>query len=278
MLLKITSGDHLNSQLVNVNTGTVEYTILTRSTFTKTPSKLSPAVKPRRTSISSQASVSSNSSSKTLLEKSWDYPLDTFIDGRSLPFEEENIKHTWILDAEENTIAEIVFVGTSPRVVNLAGEKLVSSWFSPTGLFPNANNEPEEFNASTRIEDLSWIVNKASMELVTSDGGTVMSYHTNARLDAEGSLHSAYILWGDTFLDIRDGTIDILEKTEVAELLVTFCLMELFRRGRFNLTPYVFDASSTFDRYHAIIRDNYFGAAFWKMRRIFGRTLRSKSF
>ncbi|KAF8511154.1 hypothetical protein BU17DRAFT_97497 [Hysterangium stoloniferum] len=223
----------------------------------------------RRPSVASSRSESSGSSVQELNDKSWFYPLDSFADGTRIISEEENIKHTWILDAEGEVVAEIIFTGPSPTAIKLAGHKPIYGRFCTTGLFPSMEDQLEEFRAGTRVEDLEWVVTKSALELVTSDDEPAITYHTNCRIDSGGKVRSTF-LRGTDFVEFF-GPLDELCKEDMAELMATFCLMELFRRGRFRLTPYVFDATSAFQRYHAIIRDNYIGAASWRLRQVFGR-------
>jgi len=253
-----------------METGLPVYTIMTRSIFSKTPSSaFLDCSGLRRPSVASSSNESAGSSIQELNDRSWSYPLDSFVDGTQILSEEENIKHTWIVDAEGEVVAEIIFTGPSPTAIKLAGHKPIYGRFCTTGLFPSMENRREEFRAGTRVKDLEWVVTKSALELVTLDDEPAMTYHTNCRIDSSGKVQSTF-LRGISFVELFS-PLDDLCKEDMSELMATFCLMELFRRGRFKLTPYVFDATSAFQRYHAIIRDNYIGAASWKLRQVLGR-------
>lgn len=271
MLLKIASKNHLHSQFIDVRTGLPVYTIVTRSMFTKPPSTSCSNLQARRGSETSTSSSSSSSSQQELDEKAWIYQLDAFVDGTLVPIEEGNLKHCWILDAQEKVLAELVFIGRTPTAIKIGSYRPILGRFCSTGLFPRADNQMYEFRAATRIDDLEWVVTKSSLELVTSEEDVVMRYHPKSRLDDNEKIRPA-LLRGSDYLEMLDGDSWAgLREEEIAEILVTFCLMEIFRRGRFKLTPYVFDANTVFDRYHAILRDKYIGAASWKIRQMLGR-------
>ena len=139
MLLKIVTGDHLHSQFVDVETGAALFSTMTRSMFTKSP-RIGAKAGVRRGSVSSQSTRASSSSAETLDEKAWSFPLGRFADGSAIPIEAHNVKHTWVLDAEEQVVAEIVFVGTFPHAIKLAGEEPILGRFCATGLFPHTDN------------------------------------------------------------------------------------------------------------------------------------------
>ncbi|KIJ35690.1 hypothetical protein M422DRAFT_34494 [Sphaerobolus stellatus SS14] len=270
MLLKIASGNHLHSEYVDENKGMPVYTVITRSLFTKPPAAGSS--KERRGSAISTSSISTASSYEELSDKAWTYPLDTLVDGTPIPFEKENPKHTWILNADGEVIAEIGWGGLRPIALSVRNQQPLFGQFCWDTFFPETTNEPNEFRAKTRIDRLEWVVTKSDMELVNSAHKAVMNFYPRARLDSNGKLHTS-LLRGESFIEIAEGdsTLSHLQEAQTAELLVTFCLLEIIRRGKFRLSPYVFDATTSFDRYYAIIRDKYIGVASHKIRQILGR-------
>ncbi|EGN95579.1 hypothetical protein SERLA73DRAFT_95092 [Serpula lacrymans var. lacrymans S7.3] len=186
----------LNSALVYPETGSLAYTILTRSHYIRANEQ---------------------------------EDKDTEVDAAET-------RRTIILNKEGNVVAEIGWKGRQPVEIVIGNEKVVGA----RGMFgcSSAILSTGVFGIPTRFDtEYFWMAAPDALTLLDYDADQV-----------KGQFHFNSIRVGDRFIpthlhgvgnDYLEFDPHSLASTE--ELIVTFILVEILRRGRFNLTPYVFD-------------------------------------
>ncbi|KAK7054634.1 hypothetical protein VNI00_003097 [Paramarasmius palmivorus] len=206
MLLRLTSPDILNTSLVDSSTGQVAYLIVT----TESPSTCRDSSSSSHTQSSSQA----------------DFTV-----------EHEEMRTTIISDVEGKQLGEIAWRGRRPSIT-ISDERVgtLADLFDTTStkLLPKTLAIPTRFD-----ERYVWAATEASLSLLDFD--------TN---ETKGTFHQNVLRSGDKFINTRIPGVghnylefDSHPLAKDVEIIISFFMMEILRRGCFALTPYMFKRS-----------------------------------
>ncbi|GJJ12497.1 hypothetical protein Clacol_006740 [Clathrus columnatus] len=252
MLLRLTTGDPLNSfYSISSDNSPPVYTILTRSALTKPPYVYYKCLETddvdeekRRSSKLNLRGSLANKVKEELWEKSWLFPLDKFVDGSPVPEYCQGVKHLWLLNSQDDVLAELIYNGTTFTAVKLCGK----GTSGPMDLFFGiCKVEKDQFRARLDIGDLEWIITREGLQLISDDENQtiLMKYHTGTRRTDQKKPYSPKFMKGETFLEVNEFAMRYVDKVEEAQILATFCMMEITRRTLFNLLPYEFFEEAT---------------------------------
>ncbi|KAF9036639.1 hypothetical protein BJ165DRAFT_1504836 [Panaeolus papilionaceus] len=262
MLLKFTAPDMLNASLLDVSTGTRAYDISTVFSSPEPPSPTSPS------SSHPEASTSSSAPKKLADKPAADVPSDVIY------------RKTTVRDGEGNVVAQMHWTGRRPSIT-IGDEKIggLTDLFGSTTVpfMPKVMTIPTRFDTEyiwTATADsltlldydsetvkgtfhqnvvrvpapLKGLKSKPSRSALSSPSKpSVFSSYSSSSLSSTSvsepkqTLHSVFIPThipgiGSNYLEFDSHPL-----AQDVEIIISFLMMEIVRRGRFSLTPYTFE-------------------------------------
>ncbi|KAF8891297.1 hypothetical protein BD779DRAFT_1514472 [Infundibulicybe gibba] len=228
MLLKFTAVDMFNTTLVDIETG--------EQAFQITTSLLPPPVISLETTEEDENSSLSSSYSTSSISSSW---LSKKCRSPPPPPDAE-YRHTNITDASGISIATISWTGRQPDI-SIGDEKVgaLNNLFgsSTVRFMPKILAIPTRFD-SNHI----WTATPTSLTLFDYSTESIRgTFHQNIiRIPSKTSptstfLHTHLPGLGSNYLEFEPHPL-----AEPVEIIISFLMMEVLRRGRFSLTPYTF--------------------------------------
>ncbi|KAK7467399.1 hypothetical protein VKT23_004455 [Stygiomarasmius scandens] len=235
MLLRLTSSDMLNTNLVDASTGETLYNVITFVVDSRdTSPPLPDATLPFGIISPSIASTSSKTSSPACAppakEKAQPAP--------TTPSSTQHRKTEIRASQSGALLADIIWNGRRPDIT------LLGQHVGPlTALFDTTTVPllPDTLAIRSRFDtEFVWTATAHSLTLVDLDSDqTKGTFHQNVfRVSSSSNsfINARIPGVGHSYLEFESHPL-----AEDVELIVSFFMMEILRRGRFSLTPYMFD-------------------------------------
>ncbi|TEB25932.1 hypothetical protein FA13DRAFT_1692721 [Coprinellus micaceus] len=237
MLLRFTTVDMLNTSLIDVATGERAFEIVTEQ-LDETPRTPSPS-----------SSQEFSPTSSVVLDKSMPTPSTSSVHWAQQPDSYSmkakpcpDRRHTTITDASGKVLVDVDWKGRRPDIT-ICGEKIGGL----TELFGSSTIRfmPKVLAIPTRFDtEFVWIATGDTLSLFDYDTDTVQgSFHQNCiRIPAPSYTPKSTFIpthlpgVGSNYLEFSSHPL-----AQDVEVILSFLMMEILRRGRFSLTPYTFD-------------------------------------